>query len=160
MKRLVVLFIGGLLFGFGLAVSNMVEQEIVLGFVQLRDFGLAVTMGGALLVTMPIYQLVARLRRRPPLGVEYASLLLDLLPLALAGLASGAAPRVAPKNVIGGVIFGVGWGLSGVCPGSALASIGVGNWPILAAVAGMLLGAYLHGALMSRSTEVSAIPSG
>ncbi|MHC4141220.1 MAG: DUF6691 family protein [Planctomycetota bacterium] len=112
MKALVVLFIGGLLFGFGLAVSNMVEQEIVLGFVQLRDFGLAVTMGGALLVTMPIYQLVARLRSRPPLGGEYERF-----------------PRqVAPKNIIGGVIFGVGWGLSGVCPGSALASIGVGNW--------------------------------
>ena len=144
MKRLVVLFIGGLLFGFGLAVSNMVEQEIVLGFVQLRDFGLAVTMGGALLVTMPIYQLVARLRKRPPLGGEYERF-----------------PRqVAPKNIIGGVIFGVGWGLSGVCPGSALASIGVGNWPILAAVAGMLLGAYLQGALMPNSAAAPATPSG
>jgi uncharacterized membrane protein YedE/YeeE len=140
MKALVVLFIGGLLFGFGLAVSNMVEQEIVLGFVQLRDFGLAVTMGGALLVTMPIYQLVARLRSRPPLGGEYERF-----------------PRqVAPKNIIGGVIFGVGWGLSGVCPGSALASIGVGNWPILAAVAGMLLGAYLQGVLMSSAAPAPA----
>jgi uncharacterized membrane protein YedE/YeeE len=144
MKRLVVLFIGGLLFGFGLALSNMVEQEIVLGFVQLRDFGLAVTMGGALLVTMPIYQLAARLRKRPPLGGEYERF-----------------PRkVAPKNIIGGVIFGVGWGLSGVCPGSALASIGVGNWPILAAVAGMLLGAYVQGVLMSSAAAAPATPTG
>jgi uncharacterized membrane protein YedE/YeeE len=144
MKQLVVLFIGGLLFGFGLAVSNMVEQEIVLGFVQLRDFGLALTMGGALLVTMPIYQVVARLRKRPPLGGEYERF-----------------PRqVAPKNIIGGVIFGVGWGLSGVCPGSALASVGVGNWPILAAVAGMLLGAYLQGVLMSSAAAARATPTG
>ncbi|MHC4081377.1 MAG: DUF6691 family protein [Planctomycetota bacterium] len=144
MKRLMVIFVGGLLFGFGLAVSNMVEQEIVLGFVQLRDFGLAVTMGGALLVTMPIYQLVARQRRRPPLGGEY-----ERFPR-----------RVAPKNIIGGVIFGIGWGLSGVCPGSAIASIGVGNWPILAAVAGMLLGAYLQGALISRPAAMPATPTG
>jgi uncharacterized membrane protein YedE/YeeE len=144
MKQLVVIFIGGLVFGFGLAVSNMVEQEVVLGFVQLRDFGLALTMGGAMLITLPIYQIAARLRKRPPLGAEY-----ERFPR-----------RVAPKNVIGGVIFGVGWGLSGVCPGSALASIGVGNWPILYAVAGMLLGAYVHGALLPRAPEVSAAPTG
>jgi uncharacterized membrane protein YedE/YeeE len=143
-KRLVVIFAGGLLFGFGLAWSTMVQQEIVLGFVQLRDLGLAVTMGGALVITVPIYQLTARLRRRPPLGGEYERF----------------ARRVAPKNVIGGVIFGVGWGLSGICPGSALASIGVGNWPILAGVAGMLLGAYLQGALASKPVQVSAITSG
>ena len=144
MRRLVVIFVGGLLFGFGLAVSNMVEPEIVLGFVGLRDFGLAVTMGGALLVTMPIYQLAARLRKRPPLGARY-----ERFPR-----------RVAPRNIVGGVIFGVGWGLSGVCPGSALASIGVGNWPILAAVAGMLLGAYLQGVLMSSSVPAPATPTG
>ncbi|MHC5007024.1 MAG: YeeE/YedE family protein, partial [Planctomycetota bacterium] len=123
---------------------NMVEQEVVLGFVQLRDFGLAVTMGGAMLVTMPIYQIVARLGKRPPLGAEY-----ERFPR-----------RVAPKNVIGGVIFGVGWGLSGVCPGSALASVGVGNWPILFAVAGMLLGAYLQGVLMSNVAPARATPTG
>ncbi|MHC4274600.1 MAG: DUF6691 family protein [Planctomycetota bacterium] len=144
MTRLVVIFVGGLLFGFGLAVSNMVEQEVVLGFVQLRDLGLGVTMAGALVITMPIYQLVSRLRRRPPLGAEFEQF----------------PRRVAAKNVLGGVIFGIGWGLSGVCPGSAIASIGVGNWPILAAIAGMLLGAYLQGALMPTSAAAPATPSG
>jgi uncharacterized membrane protein YedE/YeeE len=143
-RRLVVIFVGGLLFGFGLAVSNMVEQEIVLGFVQLRDLGLAVTMGGALLITAPIYQLTARFRKPPPMGTTFERF----------------GRRVTARHVVGGVIFGIGWGLSGVCPGSAIASIGVGNWPILSAVAGMLLGAYLQGALMSRSAEVPAIPSG
>ncbi len=139
MKRLVVIFAGGLLFGFGLAVSNMVRQEIVLGFVQLRDLGLAVTMGAALLITTPIYQFAARARRQPPLGPDY-----DRLPR-----------RVSSRHLIGGAVFGVGWGLSGVCPGSAIASIGVGNWPILAAIAGMLLGAWLQGVLMSGSRPVS-----
>jgi uncharacterized membrane protein YedE/YeeE len=143
MTRLVVIFVGGLLFGFGLAVSNMVEQEIVLGFVQLRDLGLGVTMAGALVITAPIYQLAARLRPRPPLGADF-----ERFPR-----------RVTARNVVGGVVFGIGWGLSGVCPGSAIASIGVGNWPILAAVAGMLLGAYLQGAVMSRSVASQATPS-
>ena len=39
--------------------------------------------------------------------------------------------------------FGVGWGISGLCPGSAIASIGIGNWPILLGIVGMLLGAYV-----------------
>lgn len=135
MKRLAVIFAGGVLFGVGLAVSNMVRQEVVLGFVQLRDLGLAVTMAGALVVTLPVYQIAGRLRRRPPLGAQY-----DTFPR-----------RVTGRHVWGGAIFGIGWGLSGVCPGSAIASIGVGNWPILAAVAGMLIGAWLQGVRMPSS---------
>lgn len=47
---------------------------------------------------------------------------------------------------------GVGWGLSGICPGAAYASVGIGNLPILWAVAGMFLGAYLQGVWRSRSS--------
>ncbi len=129
MMRLAVIFAGGLLFGIGLAVSTMVEQEVVLGFVQLRDMGLAVTMAGALAIGIPIYQLAPRLAARPPLGREFERL-----------------PRpICARHVAGGVIFGIGWGLSGICPGSAFASLGTGNWPILVGIGGMLLGAYLQG---------------
>jgi len=48
------------------------------------------------------------------------------------------------RVIIGGVIFGVGWGLSGVCPGAAYASLGIGNIPILWAIIGMFIGAYLQ----------------
>ncbi|MFN9569095.1 MAG: DUF6691 family protein, partial [Cyanobacteriota bacterium] len=45
-----------------------------------------------------------------------------------------------PGLIPGAVIFGVGWGLSGVCPGAGLASLGLGNWPMLLAIVTMLLG--------------------
>lgn len=44
--------------------------------------------------------------------------------------------------VAGGSIFGVGWGLSGICPGAAYNSVGIGNYPVLVAIAGMFVGAY------------------
>ena len=47
--------------------------------------------------------------------------------------------------MVGGGVFGVGWGLSGICPGAAYASLGIGNTVILYGVAGMFLGAYLQG---------------
>jgi len=54
--------------------------------------------------------------------------------------------RTLNKNtIIGAAIFGVGWGVSGQCPGSAMASIGVGNIPILIGIASMFLGAYIMG---------------
>lgn len=136
-RGLPVIFAGGVLFGAGLAISKMVEQEVVLAFLQLRDLGLAMTMGAALLVAIPIYQLAPRLRPAPPLGPVW-----DRHPR-----------RVTRRHVLGSALFGVGWGLSGICPGSTIASLGTGNWPILAAVAGMLAGAWAQGVLLPESTE-------
>jgi len=45
-----------------------------------------------------------------------------------------------PYLIVGAALFGIGWGLSGVCPGPAIAGLGVGNWPILAALAAMVAG--------------------
>ena len=133
MKGLGVIFVGGVLFGTGLAVSNMIEQEVVLSFLQLRDLGLLVTMGSALLVTVPVYQIAPRRRARPPQGTAFMR----------------APRRIAPRTVLGGVLFGVGWGVSGICPGSAFASLGAGNWPILIGIGAMLLGAYLQGIFLT-----------
>jgi hypothetical protein len=49
------------------------------------------------------------------------------------------------RTIIGAAIFGVGWGISGQCPGSAWASLGVGNLPVLIGIATMALGAYIMG---------------
>ncbi|MFB6200522.1 MAG: YeeE/YedE family protein, partial [Halorhabdus sp.] len=49
-------------------------------------------------------------------------------------------------------LSGLGWGISGVCPGSGYASLGIGNWPILIAIAGMFVGAYLQGIWRDRTT--------
>ncbi|MHC4948023.1 MAG: YeeE/YedE family protein [Planctomycetota bacterium] len=140
MKGLLTIFAGGLLFGFGLALSGLAKQEIVLSFVQLRDLGLAVTMIGALAITLPIYQLAPRLRPRPAHGRSF-----ERFPV-----------RVTGANVVGGALFGVGWGISGVCPGAAIASLGTGNWPILLALAGMLVGAYVQGAWLARPPAAAA----
>ncbi len=147
MMRLAVIFAGGLLFGIGLALSNMVRQEVVLGFVQLRDMGLAVTMAGALAITLPFYQLAPRLAARPLLGGQFERF-----------------PRpIGARHVVGGAVFGVGWGLSGICPGSAFASLGVGNWPIIVGIAGMLMGAYVQGLIpwaWAASVPAKAAPQG
>lgn len=139
MKQLAIILVGGLLFGFGLAWSGLVQQEIVLSFLRLEDLGLAVMMMGALLVSTPLYQIAPRVRERPPFGAAF-----ERFPR-----------RVTSRNVIGGAIFGIGWGLSGVCPGAVLASLGTGNWPILAALAGLLVGAYLQGAFLPERPAVA-----
>ena len=127
--RLAVLFGCGLAFGVGLAVSGMAQPEIVLSFLMLEDFGLLLTMGAALAISAPAYAIARRSRRKPAMGDAYESF-----------------PKGIQKNHwVGGAIFGVGWGLSGVCPGAAFASLGIGNVTILYAIAAMLLGAYLQG---------------
>jgi uncharacterized membrane protein YedE/YeeE len=127
-----VVFVGGLVFGAGLAVGRMARPEVVLEFLQFEDAGLLLVMGGAAAVTAATVGLAVRSGRRAPLtGREYGRRLKSL-----------------DRNVpIGGAVFGVGWGLSGVCPGAAYASLGVGNLPILWAIGGMFAGAYLQGRL-------------
>ncbi|MDS0473381.1 DUF6691 family protein [Natrinema sp. 1APR25-10V2] len=121
---------GGLLHGFGLAYSRMARPEIVLDFLQLEDFGLLFVMGGAALVTGLAIQLGTRVLETAPLtGTRY----------------TGREKGFDRNVVVGGVIFGVGWGLSGVCPGAGYASLGIGNYRILWAVAGMFGGAYVQG---------------
>lgn len=129
-----VIFLGGLVFGAGLAVSRMAHPEVVLDFLQFEDFGLLLVMGGAAVVTGLTFTVATtRLTRAPLTGKAYRRRV-----------------RTFDRNVLtGGAIFGVGWGLSGICPGAAYASLGVGNFPILYAIAGMFAGAYLHGRLRS-----------
>jgi hypothetical protein len=136
---LLVLF-GGLLFGFGLAYSHMARPEVVLDFLQFEDFGLLFVMGGAATVTAVTFAVATRLLGAAPLtGRPYTRRL-----------------KSFDRNVVvGGAIFGAGWGLSGICPGAAYASVGVGNYPALLAVAGMFLGAYAQGLWRSyRASDV------
>ena len=121
--------LAGGLFGFGLALSTMVKPEAILQFLMLKNFGLLLVMGGAAGVTFIAYQLLPRLMKRPVFGVVF-----------------GKHPsHLDRRTLIGAAIFGVGWGLSGVCPGPAIAGLGVGNWPLLLSVVGILIGAWLHG---------------
>ncbi|ELY63112.1 hypothetical protein C489_19891 [Natrinema versiforme JCM 10478] len=140
-----LVLVGGLLFGFGLGFSQMARPEVVLNFLQFEDFGLLFVMFGAAIVSGIAFAVMPRLRDSAPLtGDPYER-------------------RLKPfdRNVlIGGGIFGVGWGLSGICPGAAYASLGVGNVSILWALAGMFAGAYLQGVWRSKHTAADAAPAG
>jgi len=130
-KQNIIVLVGGIFFGFGLAYSGMTKQEIVLSFLQLSDLGLIFVMGGAALVTFFAVNVVPRYLKTPLLGGKFK-------------------PRRAllSRNVIiGAIIFGVGWGLSGQCPGSAVASLGTGNIAVLVGLGAMFVGAYLRGLL-------------
>ena len=119
----------GMLFGFGLALSTMVQPEIVLGFLVWRDMGLLLVLGGAVVVTFLAYRLLPRVLARPWLAESF-----------------GRHPSEMDARTRGGAaLFGVGWGLSGVCPGPAIAGLGTGNGPIAIALAAMLAGAYVQG---------------
>ncbi|MHC4957249.1 MAG: YeeE/YedE family protein [Planctomycetota bacterium] len=130
----------GTVFGIGLAISGLAKPEVVLSFLLLQDFGLALLMAAAVAVSMPIYQLAPKQLEAPLLGGSFEPV----------------ARGVRPPHVVGGLLFGVGWGLSGVCPGAAFAGLGLANWPILYAVGGMLLGAYLQG-VVAESVPATAV---
>ena len=131
-----LILVGGLVFGFGLAYSHMARPEVVLDFLQFEDFGLVFVMFGGAAVTGVAFFLAPRLFGRAPLtGDSFERRL-----------------KSFDRNVlVGGAIFGVGWGLSGICPGAAYASLGIGNVTILWALGGMFIGAYLQGYWRTRS---------
>ncbi|MDP3882239.1 MAG: YeeE/YedE family protein [Nanoarchaeota archaeon] len=132
-KLLVVLF-GGLLFGFGLAFGNMTKPEVVLRFLQLQDLGLVLLMAFAILVVAPTYYYFSRKGEKPRYGDKF-----------------DCHQKIFDRNtIIGAVIFGVGWGISGLCPGSAIASIGIGNYKILMGIAAIFAGAYIQGRFMKK----------
>lgn len=135
--------ISGALFGFGLALSGMVRPEVVLAFLTFQNAGLLLVMGGALALTLPAYQWLPRLRRAPLLGGSF----------------DPHTARVQRDTLVGAALFGVGWGLSGVCPGPAIAGLGTGNVELLWTVAGLAAGAWLHGAT-ARVTAGSAPQEG
>jgi hypothetical protein len=128
--------LGGLIQGFGLAYSGMARPEVVLDFLQFDDLGLVLVMGGAAVVSGLTFFVATRFLDRAPLtGDRY-----------------GRRLKPMDRNVaIGGAVFGVGWGVSGICPGAAYASVGIGNLPILWAIAGMFVGAYAQAYWRSRS---------
>lgn len=134
-----LIFVGGLVFGVGLAHSQMARPEIVLAFLQFQDFGLAFVMGGASVVV----------------GITFWGLTLSGRQAPLTGTQFGRRLKSLDRNaVVGGGVFGIGWGLSGICPGAAYASVGIGNYIMLYGIAGMFIGAYLQGHLRETKTLV------
>jgi uncharacterized protein len=128
LKALAVL-VSGVLFGFGLSLSTMIKPEVVLGFLRFQDFGLMLVMGGAVVVTLLAYRFGPRLMRQPLLG----------------GYFHQHVSHWNRDTLVGAALFGVGWGLCGVCPGPAIAGLGTGNADLLWALGGIALGALAQG---------------
>lgn len=112
--KIIASLIAGLMFGIGLIVAGMTNPAKVLGFLDLAgqwDPSLALVMGGAIAVGMVAFQAA---RRRS------TSLLGDPMRLP-------TAVQLDRRLILGGVAFGIGWGLAGFCPGPALASLAAGG---------------------------------
>jgi len=127
--RVLATLLAGALFGFGLSFSTMIRPEVVLSFLRFQDFGLMLVMGGAVAVVLLAYKLAPRLLQRPLLDDHFHE-----------------HPSVWNRDTaVGAALFGLGWGICGVCPGPAIAGLGAGNWSLLWALAGIALGALVQG---------------
>ena len=136
--RLFVAFSAGLLFGLGLVVSRMFDPAKVLGFLDITgnwDPSLALVMGGALPVAAFGFRL-ANVRPAPLLDAQFHL---------------GAATRIDARLIVGALVFGVGWGLVGYCPGPALTALAFGRIETAIFVIAMIGGMAAHRFSASRS---------
>ena len=130
MKQNLIAIASGILFGLGLGLSQMVDRGRVLGFLDVAgpwDPTLLFVLGGAVTVTVVAFRFV--LRRPQPLGAEKFYL--------------PTRNDIDKPLLLGAVIFGIGWGVSGYCPGPGITALVLGSLNpvlfILAFLAGSLL---------------------
>lgn len=139
--RKLMAFFAGLLFGIGLLMAGMANPAKVLSFLDLAgawDPSLALVMAAAIGVAFLPFRW-ARLQRSSLLGA----------PMQLPG------KRTLDHRLIGGsLLFGVGWGIAGICPGPALVTLLTGRWQVLLFVVAMLAGMALFAVLERRAATV------
>lgn len=143
MAALAAAFICGLLFGAGLIVSQMSQPAKVLNFLDLFgtwDPSLAFVMAGALAVSGAGYAL-ARRRAEPVLAPRH------LWP---------TKADIDPPLIFGALLFGLGWGLVGLCPGPALVNLATLSPKVIVFVAAMAGGIVLHDRWQARRQAASA----
>lgn len=136
---LILALVSGVVFAAGLVLAGMTQPAKVIGFLNVAgmfkgsfpgtwDPTLAFVMGGAVLVTLVGFGATQTRLRKPLLGTQF------VLP---------TRTQIDRPLVLGAAIFGVGWGLSGYCPGPALASILTGGADALLFVGAMVVGMVL-----------------
>jgi len=132
MKSIVTALIAGLLFGFGLIASEMVNPSKVIGFLDLFggnwDPSLAFVMGGALITTFIGYRFVLK-RERPIVAEKF-----DL-----------PTKTDLDARLIGGAsLFGIGWGMAGYCPGPAIVAMPFMYQETFVFVGSMIIGMFIY----------------
>jgi len=140
--RIVIAFVLGSVFASGLVVGGMTRPAKVVGFL---DFGgawdptLAFVMGSALLVYGTTYFAVCKRRDKPLVASRFE------LP---------TRTEITWQLCVGSALFGIGWGLSGFCPGPALTALATCKGPVFAVLFGVIVGN-----LVTRSVQTANLPS-
>ncbi len=130
MKRLLAAYGCGVLFALGLGISGMTQPTKVIGFLDVLgdwDPSLIFVMGGAVSINLLLYRLTMK-RARPLLEDAF------VIP---------SRRHINARLVCGAALFGIGWGLSGYCPGPALVASVSGMTSVLAFLGAMLIGMFL-----------------
>jgi uncharacterized membrane protein YedE/YeeE len=138
-RQMLVAFVSGLLFAVGLGIAGMTDPAKVLAFLDMFggnwDPSLMFVMGGAMLVYAPAFQLFKG-RDAPKFAERFHW---------------PTAKDIDAKLVFGSALFGIGWGIGGLCPGPAVAVVVTGALPFLVYGAAMAGGMLAHWALTKRT---------
>ena len=145
MNSALAAFVAGVIFAIGLAIGGMTQPAKVAGFLDLTgdwDPSLMFVMGGAVITHASLYRLI---HQRPT-------------PLFTAAFSVPTRKDIDVRLLGGAALFGIGWGLSGFCPGPALTSLASGQTPVLIFVAAMIGGMYLYTVVDTFWTRPEAAP--
>ena len=130
LKNMIGLFTG-LLFGIGLLISGMTDPVKVQGFLDVFgawDISLALVMGGGLIVALVGVQLAKR-QQSSWIGTS-----IDM----------PSKTTINKKLLIGAMLFGIGWGLVGICPGPGIVLLGTGQWQAYVFIPAMIFGMIMY----------------
>ena len=136
--RIVIALLAGMLFGAGLAVSGMADPARVQGFLDLFgrwDPTLAFVMGGAIIPMAVAWMVQPRMTQ----------------PIAAEAFTLPKTSMIDRRLAIGSVLFGIGWGIAGLCPGPAVADLAIAPLPAGIFVIAMIAGMALHRLLPSQA---------
>lgn len=127
MKQNIAALVCGVLFGFGLVLADMTNPATVIAFLDIAgawSVTLALVMGGGLLVSAPAFYILHKRQQ----------------PLYAAAFSWPTATIIDKRLLLGAALFGLGWGLAGLCPGPAIASLAAGQVDSLLFVVAMFVG--------------------
>ena len=131
MLKNIIGLLAGLLFGFGLLISGMTDPVKVQGFLDVFgawDISLALVMGGGLMVAIVGVQLAKR---------QQTSWIGSLIEMP-------TKTTIDKKLLIGAMLFGIGWGLVGICPGPGIVMLGTGQWQAYVFIPAMIVGMLVY----------------